>query len=164
MKWSIRVKRRGDPWKGLLAGALGGFAGSFAMGQFHALLQHDDAPSPQRMEDSTVKVATAISQCVFQHDMTEQQKRIAAAAVHYGFGTSVGAIYGTLMESRQVMRARWGLPFGAVVWLAAHAIAVPVLGLSEPVIKSALGSEATEFGSHLVYGVTVESVRRLLRR
>ncbi len=111
-----------------------------------------------------MKAATAISQCIFQHELTEQQKKIAAPAVHYAFGTSVGAIYGTLVESGQVMRAGWGLPFGAVVWLGAHAIAVPALGLSEPITKSEPGSEAAEFGAHLVYGVTVESVRRLLRR
>lgn len=133
------------------------------MSLLHPLLRRGDASSRQPLEDSTVKVATAISQCVFQHELTEQQKKIAAPVVHYSFGTSVGAIYGTLMESRQVMRAGWGLPFGAVVWLAAHVIAVPALELSEPVIKSALGSEAAEFGAHLVYGVTVESVRRLLR-
>jgi putative membrane protein len=164
MKWGMRVKRRRHLWKGLLAGALGGFAGSFAMSQFHDLLQRGDAFSRQRKDDSTVKAATAISQCVFQHELTEQQKKIAAPAVHYAFGTSVGAIYGTLVESRQVMRAGWGLPFGAVVWLGAHAIAVPALGLSEPITESDPGSEAAEFGAHLVYGVTVESVRRLLRR
>ncbi|HEX6772199.1 MAG TPA: DUF1440 domain-containing protein [Acidobacteriaceae bacterium] len=96
--------------------------------------------------------------------MTEQQKKVAAPAVHYGFGTSVGAIYGMLLESMQVKLAGWGLPFGALVWLAAHVIVVPALDLSEPVTKSALASEAAELGAHLVYGVTVESVRRLLRR
>lgn len=65
--------------------------------------------------------------------MTEQQKKVAAPAVHYGFGTSVGAIYGMLLESRQVKLAGWGLPFGALVWLAAHVIVVPALDLSEQV-------------------------------
>ncbi|MDQ2776728.1 MAG: DUF1440 domain-containing protein [Acidobacteriota bacterium] len=148
----------------MLAGALGGFAGSFAMSQLHALLQRSDASSRQSKEDSTVKAATAISQCIFRHELTDQQKKIAAPAVHYGFGTSVGAIYGTLVEFGQVTRAGWGLPFGAVVWLGTHAIAVPALGLSEPITKSEPGPEAAEFGAHLLYGVTVESVRSLLRR
>jgi putative membrane protein len=148
----------------MLAGALGGFAGSFAMSQLHALLQRGDASSRQSKEDSTVKAAAAIWQCIFKHELTEQQKKIAAPAVHYGFGTSVGAIYGTLVESGHLMRAGWGLPFGAVVWLGAHAIAVPALGLSEPITQSEPGSEAAEFGAHLLYGVTVESVTCLLRR
>ena len=163
MKRSMRLKRRRDAWKGLLAGAVGGCAGSFTMSLLHALMRRGDASSQQPTEDSTVKVATAISQRVFHHELNEQQKKIAAPVVHYSFGTSVGAVYGTLMESRQVIHAGWGLPFGVVVWLAAHVIAVPALELSEPVIKSALRSEAAEFGAHLVYGVTVESVRRLLR-
>lgn len=134
------------------------------MSQLHALLQRSDASSRPRKEDSTVKAATVISQCIFQRELTEQQKKIAAPAVHYAFGTSVGAIYGTLVESGQVARGGWGLRFGAVVWLGAHAIAVPALRLSQPITKSEPGSEAAEFGAHLVYGVTAESVRRLLRR
>jgi uncharacterized membrane protein YagU involved in acid resistance len=134
------------------------------MSQLHALLQRGDSSPRQSKEDSTVKVATAISRRIFQHELSEQQKKIAAPAVHYAFGASVGAIYGTLVESGHVMRAGWGLPFGAVVWLGAHVIAVPALGLSEPITKSEPSSEAAEFGAHLLYGATVESVRSLLRR
>jgi putative membrane protein len=134
------------------------------MSHVHALPQRGDSSPRQPKEDSTVRAATAISQYLFQHELTEQQKKVAAAAVHYAFGAGMGAIYGTLVESEQLMRAGWGLAFGGLVWLGAHAIAVPALGLSEPITKSEPGSEAAEFGAHLVYGVTVESVRRLLRR
>jgi putative membrane protein len=134
------------------------------MSALHALLQRGGSSPRQPKEDSTVKAATAVSQCIFRHELSKQQKKIAAPAVHYGFGTSVGAIYGALVESRHVMRAGWGLPLGAAVWLGAHVIAVPALGLSEPITRSEPGSEAAEFGAHLLYGVTVESVRSLLRR
>ncbi len=48
MKWGMRVKRRRHLWKGLLAGALGGFAGSFAMSQLHDLLQRGGRIFPAR--------------------------------------------------------------------------------------------------------------------
>ncbi len=157
------VERRRNPWKGLFAGALGGFAGSYAMSQFHKLLPKPTLPSSEKKEDSTVKAASAISQHMFHHELTTQQKKTAGPAVHYAFGISVGAMYGTLVEFAEPARAGWGLPFGTAVWLGAHVITVPALGLSKPVTQSAPLSEAAEFSAHLVYGVVGESVRRFLR-
>jgi putative membrane protein len=84
-------------------------------------------------------------------------------AVHYAFGASMAAIYGTLLEREPVIRAGWGIPFGVVLWVGAHVIAVPALGLSEPIIRSKLPAEAAEVGAHLVYGIVAEEVRRLVR-
>jgi putative membrane protein len=151
-------------WKGFAAGAVGGVAGSLAMSQFHSLFQREESSLQQGEEDSTVKVATAISRGVFHQNLSERQKSVAGTAVHYGFGAGVAAIYGTLVEVAPVARTGWGAPFGTAVWLGAHVITVPALGLAEPVTQSPGRKEAAEFGAHLVYGVTVESVRRLLRR
>lgn len=159
----MRVKRRRNRWKGLLAGALGGLAGSFAMSQFHALIQKIEQPAQQDKEDSTVKAASATSRAIFHHELTPQQKKIAAPVVHYAFGTSMGAIYGALAESARPVNAGWGMPFGAAIWLGAHVLAVPALGLSQPITESTPGAEAAEFGGHLVYGVVVEGLRRLAR-
>ncbi len=161
--WSMRVDRRRSAWKGLLAGVLGGLAGAFAMSQFHSLVQSDERPSKPDKEDSTVLAASVISQNIFHHELTAQQKKIAAPAVHYAFGSTVAAAYGTLVEFAPSMCAGWGMPFGAVVWLGAHVITVPALGLSEPVTRSAPGPEAAEFGAHLVYGSVAEGLRRFLR-
>jgi uncharacterized membrane protein YagU involved in acid resistance len=53
--------------------------------------------------------------------------------------------------------------FGAAIWLDAHVIAVPALGLSEPVTNSPMSSEAREFGAHLVYGTVSEGLRHAMR-
>ena len=158
---------RSDPkrnvWKGFLAGALGGLAASFTMGQFHTLLQKAESSAPQGKEDSTVKAASAISQSIFHHKLTPEQEKIAGPTMHYGFGASVAAIYGTAAEFAPLVRTGWGMPFGAAVWLGAHVITVPAVGLSEPVTESAPRKEAAEFGAHLVYGAVVEGLRRFLR-
>lgn len=161
----MRTERRPNAWKGLLAGAVGGLAGSFAMGQFHSLLSsHSETPSPQGKEDSTVLAASAISRTIFDHKLTAREEKIAAPAVHYAFGTSMGAIYGTLGEWDHLVHAGWGVPLGAALWLGAHVTAVPALDLSDPITQSTPAQEAAEFGAHIVYGVVTESVRRLLRR
>ncbi len=151
-------------WKGFTVGALGGLAASFAMGQFHQLFYKAEASSLPAEEDSTVKAAAAISRSIFHHKLTPEQKKIAGPAMHYGFGASVAALYGVAAEFNPLVRAGWGIPFGAAVWLGAHVIAVPALGMSAPISKSTTRQEATELGAHLVYGAVVEGVRRLLRR
>jgi uncharacterized membrane protein YagU involved in acid resistance len=84
--------------------------------------------------------------------------------VHYAFGASVGAFYGAVAEIVPRVTAGLGLPFGAAVWLGAHVLVVPALGLSEPPTRRPVRQEAEECGLHLVYGVTTELARRLLRR
>jgi putative membrane protein len=159
----MRVERRRNPWKGLLAGGLGGFVGSFAMSEFHSLLQSAERSSQHSKEDSTVRAASAISQYIFHHELTVLQKKIAGPVVHCAFGTGVAAMYGALVEFGESLRAGWGVPFGAAVWLGAHVITVPALGLSETVTRSTPAAEAAEFGAHLVYGVVAEGVRLFMR-
>jgi uncharacterized membrane protein YagU involved in acid resistance len=159
------IKRHQHPWKTLVAGALGGLAGSLAMGQFYSLLIRDKGTSSdESKEDSTVKAASEISESIFHHELTLQQKKFAGPAVHYLFGASMGAAYGTFLEVGDLTCTGWGMPFGAAVWLGAHVIAVPALNLSEPITRSSPATEGAEFAAHLVYGVVVEGVRRFLQR
>src|SRR6185437_12390 len=160
-----RDKLRGC--KGLLAGAAGGLIASFAMGKFSAVFMTQSdmnrTNSGQGQEDSTVLAASAISRKLFHHDLTPDQKTIAGPAMHYLFGSTMGATYGVLVEFWDAARLGWGLPFGAAVWLGAHAIAVPALGLSEPITRNAPAAEAIEAAAHLVYGAMLEAVRRSIR-
>lgn len=164
MKTSAAINRQRNVWEGLLAGALGGLVASFVMSQFHsAFAQNAKTSSRQGQEDSTVKAASAISRSILHRDLTAQEKKVAGPAVHYGFGSSAAAIYGAAVELAPAARTAWGLPFGAAVWLGAHVITVPALGLSQLVTESTPGEEAVEFSAHLVYGAVVESIRYLLR-
>ena len=161
----MRSDPKRKPWKGFATGALGGLAASFAMGQFFALFQTaESSGASQDKEDSTVQAANAVSQSVFHHRLTLEQKKIAGPAMHYGFGASVASLYGTAAEFAPLVRLGWGMAFGAAVWLGAHVIVVPALGLSAPISKSAPRKEATELGAHLVYGAIVEGLRRFVRR
>ena len=160
----MRTDPKQNLWKGFLAGALGGLAASFAMSQFHALFQKPGSTALQSGEDSTVQAASAVSRTVFRHKLTLDQKKIAGPTVHYSFGANVAAIYGITAELAPMVSTGWGIPFGAAVWLGAHVITVPALGLSEPITHSAPRAEAVEFGAHLVYGAVVEGIRRFLRR
>jgi putative membrane protein len=159
----MRTNPQPNPWRGLLAGAVAGLVASFVMSQFHSIVQTVGSSRKQGGEDSTVKTASAVSKRIFHHELTRRQKKIAGPAVHYAFGSTVAATYGAAVETAPFLRVGWGLPFGAAVWLGAHVITVPTLGLSEGVAASPLRQEATEFVAHLLYGGAVEGIRRLIR-
>jgi putative membrane protein len=183
----ITGNRKGDVWKGLLAGLAGGLVASWTMNRFQdvwvKLSANNDSASKQSSEqnkhleadqletgdneeqdDATVKAASAVSEGIFGHRLTGDEKKIAGSAVHYSLGTGVGGLYGATAEVIPEVTAGIGLPFGAAFWLVVDEIAVPLLGLSKGPTKYSLSTHGYALTSHLVYGLTAELVRRVLRK
>ena len=165
-----------DPLKGLLAGVAGGLAAAWVMERFQALVPQEtfaallgggqagqQGGDGQEGEPATVKTAEAISEGVLGHDLTKREKAWAGPAVHYAFGSSVGAAYGVTAEYAPEVTEGAGLPFGAAVWLLADEGAVPALGLSDAPWKYPPSTHVYALASHLVYGLTAEGARRLVR-
>jgi putative membrane protein len=153
--------RRTNPWVGLAAGLLGGIAGSIAIGKFnHFWAKATKSNLEEKGMESTVKAASAVSEGALNHPLTEEEKPKAAAAVHFGFGSTMGALYGLSTALKPVVSTTVGMPFGALVYLAAHATAVPALGLSRPVTEQRFSDEVGELLGHIVYGVVTDLTRR----
>lgn len=84
--------------------------------------------------------------------------------IHYIFGTALGAAYGIAAEEFPAATTAAGIPDGAVMWAITHGSIVPALELQEPPIDMTAAWYVWEFGSHLGFGLTVEIVRRELRK
>ena len=149
-------------WRGVLAGLVSGLIGAGAMSLAHKALA-EKTPPAEAGDDATVKTADAILRAMVGQSLPENKKSLAGTLVHYAFGGVMGAIYGGLAEIVPRAVDGFGLPFGAAVWLGAHVITVPALGLAEPPARQPLSREAPELGLHLLYGAATELVRRLLR-
>src|SRR5262245_5577439 len=148
---------------GAAAGLLGGLLAAGAMSLMHtALAEGDSGGGPSTPDDPTVKVAAAATRLV-GYRLDEAEKAPAGSVVHYAFGAVVGAVYGAVAEIVPMVSRAFGLPLGAAVWLGAHVVAVPTLGLAESPVRQPAAKEAEEFVLHLVYGSITELVRRLLR-
>ena len=119
--------------------------------------------SPEEQDDATVKTAKAISEGIFGHTLTKDEKKPAGAAVHYVFGTATGGFYGAMAEVAPQVTAGAGIPFGAVFWAVADEAAVPLLGLAKGPTEYPLSTHAYSLASHLVYGLTAELSRRAVR-
>jgi uncharacterized membrane protein YagU involved in acid resistance len=124
----------------------------------------DKKQKKEEGENATVKTAEAISENIFDHELEKTEQPTAGNAVHYAFGTTVGAIYGAAAEVAPVTSFGYGLPFGTALFIGADEIAVPALGLSEPPTEIPLSKHAYGLSSHLVYGLTADIVRRAVRK
>jgi uncharacterized membrane protein YagU involved in acid resistance len=159
-------------WRGVLAGIVGGVIAAGAMSLVHhgvaainTRSREQPPPADQAQgEDATVKVADAISRRLLHRPVPEDKKPLAGNLVHYAFGAGVGALYGGVAAVVPGVTTGFGLPFGAAVWLGAHVITVPALGLAEPPTRRPFAKEALEFVLHLLYGAVTEGARRLVRR
>lgn len=156
-----------DLGRGAAAGLVGGLLAAGAMSLAHRVLA-ERSPEAQagpssRPEDPTVKVASEATRLA-GYRLRKEHKASAGSIVHYAFGAVVGALYGATAEIAPRAKTALGLPFGAAVWLGAHVVAVPALGLAGSPVHQPLGKEAEEFGLHLLYGSVTELGRRLLRR
>lgn len=165
-----------DLWLNAAAGLAGGLLASFAMNQFQAVVKdfsqmgksekekQAQQSSGNSGEDATVKTAEALTETATGHGIAPENKEAAGAAVHYGYGTLIGGLYGAAAGLLPAVTFGRGTAFGAVAWLGGDEIAVPAFGLSQLPTETPASSHISALAAHLVYGAVVNGVMRLLRR
>jgi hypothetical protein len=184
------ARRECNVWKGLAAGVVGGLAASWTMNQFQALwsklaegeershgAQSMQQGHPQQgigrelqaegkdeaEDDAAERLANVISVRLTDQELTKSEKDAAGTALHYAMGATSGALYGAMAEALPQVTIGAGLPFGAAVWVVADEGIVPAVGLSKSPTEYPLSIHAYAFTSHLVFGLTAELVRRVVR-
>ena len=174
-------------WKGALAGLVAGLVASWAMNRFQDVWvsfsagndsgkddkssDHDRESSnlktnqseEETPDDATVKAASVISENLFNHKLSPDEKKFAGPAVHYATGAAGGLVYAVAAELVPEITKGAGLPYGAAFWLVVDEGLVPVLGFAKGPGEYPLSAHAYALASHLVFGATAEGVRRLLR-
>jgi hypothetical protein len=125
------------PWKGVLAGTVGGIAGVFPMTALQLLFdhlrgapvraarelsqrggRHDIALLKRRarrwrlpQKDATVRAAERISYFLRGKGITPRHRHISGVSVPYAFGALAGAAYGLAVEKYPTIARGSGLPF-----------------------------------------------------
>jgi uncharacterized protein DUF1440 len=173
------------PWKGFVAGAVGGFVASWAMERFQQRFSHvtgDRADPAQRAggrpeawdartqdqlsgqsESATERAAEGAVSIAGQRALHPAMRASAAQALHYVFGIGVGAAYGALAESNPRVTRFGGVAFGLGVWAAADEISMALFGLAPPPRERTSLAHTYSVLSHVVYGLTTEAVRHASR-
>lgn len=171
--------------RGAAAGAIGGVVASAAMVLFNHLLartgfgQSDlgDHHQDRRVEakpndsDGTIpdepasrKAASLTAQALTGRPLNEHQKDFGGSLFHYGFGAAAGAVYGALAAASPKVTSGGGAPYGAAVFLTASELGVPAAGLARHPVEYPPARHLAALATHLVYGITLETVRGLLMR
>ena len=155
-------------WKGALAGAAAGLAASWTMNQFQAgwstIQQKTTGETRQgEGEDATMKAANFAAEKTLHRELSKEEKKRVAPYFHYGFGTLMGTLYGILAEEFPAAKAGFGTAFATGLFLVADEGIVPALKLGGSPKEVPLSSHLEALASHLVYGVSTESVRRGIR-
>jgi putative membrane protein len=75
----------------------------------------------------------------------------------------MGGLYGAAAEYSNVVRSGNGTLFGAALFTGADLVVVPALNLSSSSDEEPAAALAAPYAAHLVYGITTEFVRRLVR-
>ena len=169
-----------DVLKGAAAGAIGGLVASWAMTRFTSVWtrlaaghesqsaggEHDARDWQERSEDqnATELVAERAAELTIGRPLTRDEMSLAAPIVHYLFGISMGAVYGAAVEAIPSVNPLTGAAWGTVVYLGADTIGMPALGLSEGPQQYTPELYAQGFAAHVVYGVTTDVVRNVVRR
>ena len=166
------MKCKRSLWKGIVAGAAGGLVASWVMGQFHGvasktsekLMPKDTFRELQRAAADAQEATAKVAERVLGRRLRSSERERAKPIVHYAFGSAVGAIYGTSAEYIPFVRKFAGAPFGAAVFAGADQFALPALNLTKKPPEYPLAMHGAELGSHIVYGMTLEGVRKLVRK
>lgn len=167
-------KRQPSIWKGIVAGLAGGLAGAWTMSQFqtgykkasdalNARAGQSRKPAPDG-PDATMVTADQLMRPILGRRLTRDEKQKAAPIVHYAFASAVGSAYGAAAEYAPQVRKFAGVPFGAALFVGADEVALPALKLARGPREYPLSTHLYGLGSHLVYGLTIEMVRRGVRR
>ena len=177
------MNERSNTLRGAAVGVIAGVAGSAAMVAFNHLLgatgfgnedrgahhghrrnqaKPNDTDGTISDEPASIKVARAAGEQLKGSELTEREKGALGSLVHHAFGAFAGALYGAAAAKVPGLAAGAGLPFGLAVWLVADEAALPILGLSKRPSEYPPARHAAALATHLVFGLTVEGVRRAM--
>ena len=109
-----------------------------------------EAPAPAQL-------VKKVSEGAFGHRIVKRQAPMITNAVHWTYGTALGAAYGVLQSRLRMHPLLHGPLFGTAVWGLGYATLAP-LGIYEPPWESPPKTLAKDWSYHAVYGLGVASV------
>ena len=148
------VKKHKSLARGLLAGLIAGLAGTAAKTLAERIFPPQTKHHPASIDSRPL--------------MSKTQDALAKArqseALRWGLGAGVGATYGAVAEFYPEATSRVGANFGLALEALSHEGAMPALGLAAEPADQTMREHGSEITSYIVFGVTTEMVRRLVRR
>jgi putative membrane protein len=145
--------------KGMLAGLIGGLVAT-------AVKSVAEKMYPPRMHGEPEPPAVLAERVSAEvgHRLTKTEKTLAVETIHWGFGALTGVAYGALAEYFPAATAKEGASFGLALATLTHETALPAMGLAAELEEQRMRERSSEIATHVFYGLTVETVRRFVRK
>lgn len=141
--------------RGLLAGFLGGLAGTAVKTMVEQFL-------PVRkveQRSAQIKVLDDLSTRITGSPISVHNEAMAEQMVNFPLGASVGAAYGYGKKDKDELNVMDGVILGGTTWFSTHETSFPLLGLEENPADVPIKTQANELIAHVLFGVTTELVR-----
>ena len=148
-------KHKSLAW-GMIAGLIAGLAATAAKALAERIFPPHTHGEPEPQELAVELVAG--------DTLTPVAKARLSEGLRWGLGATAGAAYGAVAEFYPEATARHGASFGLAMEALSHEAALPALGLATQPEDQTTRERGSEITSYVVYGVTAELVRRLVRR
>jgi len=142
--------------RGLIAGAVGTGAMTAAQTAYYKASGSESSSTP-------AEVAKRIIRGVLQRDVPDEKTELLNNVMHWGYGTSWGAVYGLVQGTVAGSAFKHGALFGAGVW-SASLVQLPAMKLAPPVWEYPPTELALEVGYHVVYGLGAAAAYTALDR
>lgn len=142
-----------------LVGLGAGLVASFLMDQFQAAAAKPLGMDKGNDDPSTVQAADTVSKAVEGRPVTQKHRAAAGAAVHYGLGAAIGVGYALAARRWPAAATGYGVPLGLTTMVLLDDLLVPAAGWG-PWPEAEVASNAYTLGSHLVFGASLDGVRR----
>ncbi len=167
---------------GLLVGSASGLVASWLMLRFiqgpgfkiqESLKTQDDrnadAAEQQHAQQPQETVTMQAADVFASHapggrHLSRTEKEQGGTVVHYVFGALMGAAYGVTCEYTALPGTGLGTVFGTMLWLGTDLVSVPAVGFAKWPTEEPASAHLSHWLAHLVYGTSMETTRRLLRR
>lgn len=122
-----------------------------------------DGEDPWKRAPAPAQVGRRVVQLTTGRDVPPERIPLFTNAVHWAFGTGMGAVYGLVGDRLGRNAAVRGSLFGLGVWGQSYATLVP-MGLYEPPWHYPARTIAKDVSYHLVYGAGTAAGYQLLSR
>jgi hypothetical protein len=165
--------RARDAARGAIAGLVGTVAIEAVMraGQRVA----PQATPPMRQDPGEFALET-VARATGVEALPESVERAAAAGAHFGYGSTMGALYGlaraALVGGAAAGRGRdevsdlliGGAALGLAVWAVGYLGWLPAFGLMPPVTRQRPAQVAAPVAAHVLYGIVTAAAYQGMRR
>lgn len=89
---------------------------------------------------------------------------LLASAAHMAFGAGAGATFGLIVRRAPGFTRPWlGALFGLLIWIGSYAGWIPALHIMQPPHRDRKARQATMLAAHLVFGLALGQLTRVLR-